>query len=90
MLDKHWQMKEEKEKLQTMENRIRRLEFEDQRAKKMEELAHKKADNMIENRQRHFEDMLMKKNYYLNLQLQENKQRLLNEQMRKESKNKIH
>jgi len=90
MLDKHYQMTEEKLKLQSMENRVRRLEFEDNRAQKLEEKATKKAQNMIEARKRHFEDMLMKKNHYLNLQLQESKQRQLNERKRQEAKNTIH
>ena len=32
MLDQHYQMKEDELKLQSMENRVRRLEFEDKRA----------------------------------------------------------
>ena len=36
MLEEHYAATEEKMKLQSMENRIRRLEFEEQRARKME------------------------------------------------------
>ena len=64
MLDEQYSLKEEKMKLQSMENRILRLEFEEKRAKKMEELANKRADNMIDARKRHFEDLLVKKNHY--------------------------
>ena len=69
MLENHYQMSEEKLKMQSMENRIRRLEFEEQRARKMERLANERASNMIDARKRHFEDLLLKKNYYLNLQI---------------------
>ena len=75
MLDQHYQRKEEELKMQTMENRIKRLEFEEQRARKMEELANKKADSMIDARKRHFEDMLIKKNHYYNVAIAEEKQR---------------
>ena len=61
-----------------MENRIKRLEFEEQRARKMEDMANKRAEKMIDARKRHFEDLLLKKNYYLNMQLAENKQREVN------------
>lgn len=65
MLDQHYSTKEEQMKLQSMENRIKRLEFEETRAQKLESLANKRADNMIEARKRHFEDLLLKKNHYL-------------------------
>ena len=39
MLDNHYQVIEERTKLQSMENRIKRLEYEEQRARKMEKLA---------------------------------------------------
>ena len=65
-----------------MENRIRRLEFEEQRARKMEELANKKADSMIDARKRHFEDMLIKKNHYYNVAIAEEKQRQQNQRER--------
>jgi len=82
-------MKEEELKLQTMENRLRRLEFEEKRSQKMEQLANKRADNMIDSRKRHFEDMLMKKNHYFNVSMQEEKQRELNEKRRSDRKNMI-
>ena len=39
MLDNHYEVIEERSKLKSMENRIRRLEFEEERARKMENLA---------------------------------------------------
>ena len=39
MLDNHYKVIEERTKLQSMENRIKRLEYEEQRARKMEQLA---------------------------------------------------
>ena len=75
--------------MQTMENRIKRLEFEEQRARKMEELANKKADSMIDARKRHFEDMLIKKNHYYNVAIAEEKQRQQNQRERLERKTAI-
>ena len=66
--------------MQTMENRIRRLEFEEKRAQQMEQKAHQRADKMIDARKRHFSDLLMKKNHYYNLAMAEDKQRDINEQ----------
>ena len=56
MLEEKYQLTEEKYKVQSMENRIRRLEFEDYRARKMEENANRKVDNMMKARSRHYED----------------------------------
>mmetsp|Transcript_24806 Transcript_24806/g.30998 ORF Transcript_24806/g.30998 Transcript_24806/m.30998 type:complete len:186 (-) Transcript_24806:718-1275(-) len=89
MLDQHYQRKEEEMKMQTMENRIRRLEFEEKRAQKMEETANKRADSMIDARKRHFEDLLVKKNYYYNMAIQEEKQRMQNQRNRLERKSAI-
>ena len=65
MLDNKYVVMEEKMKLQSMENRVKRLEYEEIRCRKMEEFANKRAENMIENRKRHYEDMLLKKNHQL-------------------------
>lgn len=72
-----------------MENRIRRLEFEEKRSVKMEKLANKRAESMIEARKRHFEDLLMKKNHYYDLAKQEEHQRELNEKRKKDRKTMI-
>lgn len=69
MLDNHYAVIEERTKLQSMENRIKRLEFEEQRARKMEQLANEKMQNQMEARTRHFEDMILKKNYYINMKI---------------------
>ena len=75
--------------MQTMENRIRRLEFEEKRAQQMEQKAHQRADKMIDARKRHFSDLLMKKNHYYNLAIAEDKQRDKNEQQSLDRKNMI-
>ena len=61
MLDEHYTIQEEKIRLKNMENRIMRLEFEEQRSRKMEEHANKRADSMMNARKRHFEELMMKK-----------------------------
>lgn len=73
-----------------MENRIKRLEFEEQRSRKMEEAANKRAESMIDARKRHFEDLLVKKNHYMNMHYEENKQREINLKRRLETKSMIH
>ena len=67
MLDNHFEVLEERVKLQSMENRLKRLEFEEQRAKKMENIANQRMTSQMQARNRHFEDMVLKKNYYTNL-----------------------
>ena len=44
---------------------------------------------MIEARKRHFEDLLLKKNHYLNVQLAEDKQREMNQRKRLENKTNL-
>jgi len=75
-------MKEEEIKLQTMENRIRRLEFESKRSNKMEQVANKRAESMIGARKRHFDDMIAKKNHFETVAIQEEQQRDLNDKKR--------
>ena len=65
MLENKYVVMEEKMKMQSLENRVKRLEFEDERCRKMEASANIKAEKMIENRRRHYEDMLLKKNHSL-------------------------
>ena len=90
MLDNHYEVLEERTKLQSMENRLKRLEFEDHRAKKMENLANQRLSSQMEARNRHFEDMVLKKNFYINLQINENMQREKNLQNRAETRSTIH
>ena len=54
MLDKHYNMNENAQKVSVMENRIKRLEFEENRARKMANLAQNRAEKMLEARKRHF------------------------------------
>ena len=75
MLEEKYQLTEEKYKVQSMENRIRRLEFEDYRARKMEENANRKVDNMMKARSRHYEDQIEKKNHLAYLKVLEAKRR---------------
>lgn len=90
MLDNHYEVLEERTKLQSMENRLKRLEFEEHRAKKMENLANQRLSSQMEARNRHFEDMVLKKNFYINLQINENMQREKNLQNRAETRSTIH
>ena len=78
MLDEHYTIQEEKIRLKNMENRIIRLEFEEQRSRKMEEQANKRADSMMNARKRHFEELMLKKNWYLNREQVESQQREAN------------
>ena len=64
MLNEHYAFNREKQKLQQMENRVKRLQFEENRARKMSELAQEKAENLIHARNRHFMDLITKKNFY--------------------------
>ena len=56
-----------------MENRIKRLEFEEQRAKKLENQANKRVDNMINARTRHQETMMEKQAHQIKLRIDEEK-----------------
>ena len=76
--------------MQVMENRIRRLEYEDQRAHKMEAAAHDRASRMMEARQRHFEESMIKKHHFMNVQREESRQRMINQMTREQSKHSIH
>jgi hypothetical protein len=55
MLEKRYQEKDAQDRLQTMQNRVRRLQFEDERASKMAEIAQTKAEKLLEARKRHYE-----------------------------------
>ena len=54
MLDKHYNMNENHQKLAIMENRVKRLQFEEDRARKMADLAQNRADKMLDARKRDF------------------------------------
>ncbi len=56
----------------------------------MEATANKRADNMIMARKRHFEDLMIKKNHHLNMSIQEDKQREINNERRAKTKSMIH
>jgi len=47
-----------------MENRVKRLQFEEERSRKMAELAQQRAEKMLDARKRHYEDLMVKKNYH--------------------------
>jgi hypothetical protein len=48
----------------------------------MEALANTRADTMINARKRHFEDLLLKKNWYMNKEITEDQQREANNKKR--------
>ena len=47
-----------------MENRVKRLQYEEERAQKVSTLAEERAEKMIAARNRHYYDLVGKKNYY--------------------------
>jgi len=53
MLDTHLEQRDNETKMHVMENRIKRLLFEEERARREAEKARKKADSMLKARQRH-------------------------------------
>jgi hypothetical protein len=60
MLGNHYNLKESELKSQIMENRIKRLEFEETRAQKNQAAAERKAEMMLAARNRHHEDLMRK------------------------------
>lgn len=57
MLDRHYEMKDSTFKIEIMQNRVKRLLFEEERARKLESLAKNKADRMLEARDRHQKEL---------------------------------
>ena len=47
-----------------MENRLRRLEAEEARAQRNQKMAEKKAQEMLQARSRHYEDLMTKIKHY--------------------------
>lgn len=47
MLDRHYDVKDSTFKIEIMQNRVKRLLFEEERARKLESLAKSKADKML-------------------------------------------
>ena len=54
MLNEHYSAIRHQENLRKMENRVKRLQFEEDRAHKMEMIAEERAEKMIAARNRHF------------------------------------
>ena len=63
MLDAVFSEKDIARQMQAVENRVKRLEFEDKRAKKLSNIAEKRARDLILSRKKHFEEMEFKKLY---------------------------
>lgn len=61
MLDVKYSEAETKAKFDALQNRLNRLEFEEKRAKKLADLAEKRAADLIEARKRHFDELQTKK-----------------------------
>lgn len=57
MLDQKKSFFDSKQNLSMLENRIKRLAFEDERAKKLTVLANEKADKLLKARDRHQKDI---------------------------------
>ena len=64
MLDNHYIMRENQQKCQTLENRLKRLEEEERRAQRNQANAEKKAQEMLLARSRHYNDMMEKVKFY--------------------------
>ena len=69
MLNEHYNTIDKKKNVLYMENRVKRLQFEDARVKKIADQAQEKAQNMIIARDRHFTDLILKKNFYAHKQM---------------------
>jgi hypothetical protein len=63
MLDAVFSEKDIARQMQAVENRVKRLEFEDKRAKKLSNIAEKRARDLVLSRKKHFEEMEFKKLY---------------------------
>lgn len=66
MLDKHLSVKDSSHKIEIMQNRVKRLLFEEERARKLSTLAKMKAEKMLEARDRHQKELFDKFRYYDN------------------------
>ena len=75
MLKEHYAQIEENQKVQQMENRLKRLQFEEERSKKMSALAQDRAEKMIKARNRHFHELVNKKNFYAQQKIEVEKKR---------------
>jgi hypothetical protein len=64
MLDKHLSVIDSTHKIEIMQNRVKRLLFEEERARKLSLLAKMKADKMLEARDRHQRELVDKFRYY--------------------------
>ena len=64
MLDNHYNMREVEIKANIMENRLKRLQQEENRAQRNQRMAEKKAQEMLEARGRHYRDMMEKIKVY--------------------------
>lgn len=82
MLDKHYNMNENQQKVAVMENRIKRLHFEEGRARKMANVAQNRAENMLDARKRHFQDLVLKKNFHTQQKNQMEQQNYENRRMK--------
>lgn len=60
MLDNNYNLKETEHKFTVMENRLKRLQEEEARAERNQRAAEKKAQQMLEARSRHYQDLLNK------------------------------
>ena len=57
MLDAKIYYQDSKFRVESLENRIKRLVFEEERAKKLTKIANEKADKLLDARQRHIKEL---------------------------------
>lgn len=63
MLDVKYNEHEHLHKMLAIENRVRRLEYEEKRAQKLSSIAENRAKDLVETRKKHFDDMENKRKY---------------------------
>jgi hypothetical protein len=64
MLDNNYNLKETEQKFAVMENRLKRLQEEEARAERNQRAAERKAQQMLEARSRHYQELLGKISHY--------------------------
>ncbi|CDW81369.1 UNKNOWN [Stylonychia lemnae] len=89
MLDQKSSYFESRQNLSLLENRIKRLVFEDDRAKKLTQLANEKADKLLKARERHQKE-LEEKFYIQSLRKQkEDEMKMINKHLRDQHRFKL-
>lgn len=90
MLDKHLSVKDSSHKIEIMQNRVKRLLYEEERARKLSQMAKMKADKMLEARERHQKELTEKFRYYENRKSEIANLKDKNLQLKQENKERIY